>query len=85
MKKISMRAISITVDLMFQLKVLRQVLFDLRAGNSNLAKSLMKKVNMQCTKMKTHTDACYPSKINKTSNFSPILVTSIHKTDSFRL
>ena len=64
---------------------LRQVLFDLRAGNSNLAKSLGEKVTMQCTKMKTHTDACYPCKINKTSNFFPILVTSIHITDSFRL
>ena len=48
-------------------------------------KVLVKKVTMQCTKMKNHTDACYPCKINKTGNFSPILVTSIHKTDSFRL
>ena len=48
-------------------------------------KVLVKKVTMQCTKMKTHTDACYPSRINKTNHFSPILVTSIHKTDSFRL
>ena len=64
--------------------MLKQVLFDLRAGNSNLAKVLVKKVTMQCTKMKTHTGACYPCKINKTSNFSPVLVTSIHKTDSFR-
>ena len=48
-------------------------------------KVLVKKLTMQCTKMKTHTDACCPCKINKTSNFSPILVTSIHKTDSFRL
>ena len=47
---------------------LRQVLFDLRAGNSNLAKSLSeKKVTMQCTKTKTNTDAYYPCKINKTS------------------
>ena len=66
-------------------KMLRQVLCDLRAGNSNLAKSLSEKVTMQCTKMKTHTEACYPCKINKTSNFSPILVTSIQKTDSFQL
>ena len=63
----------------------RQVSFDLRAGNSNLAKSLGEKVTMQCIKMKIHTDACCPCKINKTSNVSPILVTSIHKTDSFRL
>ena len=62
---------------------LRQVLFDLRAGNSNLAKVSVKKVTMQCTKMKTHTEACYPFKINKTNHFSPILVTSVHKTDSF--
>ena len=66
-------------------KIIRQVLFDLRAGNSNLAKSLTEKLTMQCTKMKTHTDAYYPCKINKASNFSPILVTSIRKTDSFRL
>ena len=33
---------------------------------------------MQCTKMKTHTDACYPCKINKTNHFSPTLVTSIN-------
>ena len=38
---------------------------------------------MQCTKIKTHTDACYLCKINKTDHFSPILVTSIHKTDFF--
>ena len=46
-------------------------------------KVLVKKVTMQCTKIKTHTDACYPCKINKTNQFSPILVTSIHKTDFF--
>ena len=65
--------------------MLRKVLFDLRAGNSNLAKSLGEKSNHAITKMETHTDACYPCKIDKTSNFSPILVTSLHKTDSFRL
>ena len=54
---------------------LRQVLFDIQAGNSNLARSLGEKVAMQCTKMKTHTDACYPCKINKTNHFSLILVT----------
>ena len=59
--------------------ILRRVLFDIRAGNSNLAKVLVKKVTMQCTKMKTHTDACYPCKINKTNHFRPILVTSVHK------
>ena len=48
-------------------------------------KVLVKKVTMQCTKVKIHTDACYPRKINKTNHFSPILVTSIHKTDSFLL
>ena len=53
--------------------------------NSNLAKCLSEKVAMQCTKMKTHTDACYPCKINKTNHFSPILVTSVGKTDSFGL
>ena len=62
---------------------LRQVLLDVRAGNSNLAKVLVKKLTIQCTKMKTHTNVCYPCKINKTKNFSPILVTSVHKTDSF--
>ena len=40
-------------------------------------------VTMQCTKIKTHTDACYLCKINKTDHFSPILVTSIHKTVFF--
>ena len=34
---------------------------------------------MQCTKMKTNTDAYYPCKINKTNNFSPILVTTLDK------
>ena len=48
-------------------------------------KVLVKKVTMQCTKMKTHTGACYPCKIDKTNHFSPILVTSVHKTDSFWL
>ena len=43
-------------------QTLRQVLFGIRAGNSNLAKSLNEKVTIQCTKMKTHTDACYPCK-----------------------
>ena len=38
---------------------------------------------MECTKMKTHTDACYPRKINKTNDFAPILVTSIHKNWPF--
>ena len=66
-------------------RVLREVLFDIRARNSNFAKVLVKNITMQCTKMKTHTDTCYPRKINKTNHFSPILVTSIHKTDSFRL
>ena len=67
------------------LELLTQVLFDLRAGNLNLAKSLSDKSNHAMYQDETHTDACYPCKINKTSNFSPILVTSIHKTDSFRL
>ena len=62
---------------------LRQVLFDLRTRNSNLAKSLNEKSDHAITKMKTHTDACYPYKINKTNHFPRILVTSIHKTDSF--
>ena len=48
-------------------------------------KVLVKKVTMQCTKMKTQTNAFYLCKINKTNNFSPILVTSIYKIDSFRL
>ena len=68
---------------MLSYKALRQVLFDIRAGSSNLVKKV-KKVTMQCTKMKTHTDACYPCKINKTNHFSPILVTSVPKTDFFR-
>ena len=63
---------------------LRQVLFDIRAENSNLDKVLVKKVTMQCTKMKIHIDACYHCKINKTDHFSLILVTSVPKTDSFR-
>ena len=46
-------------------------------------KVLAKKVTMQCTKIKNHTDACYPCKIKKTNHFSPVLVTSEHKTDSF--
>ena len=46
-------------------------------------KVLVKKVTMQCTRMKTHTGACYHWKITKTNNFPPILVTSIHKTGSF--
>ena len=63
--------------------ILRQALFDIRVGNSNLAKSLVEKVIMQCTKIKTHKDVCYLYKINKTNHFSLILVTSIHKTDFF--
>ena len=50
-----------------------------------LPKVLVKKVNMQCTKMKTHTEACYPCKITKTNIFLPILVTSIYESDSFWL
>ena len=46
-------------------------------------KVLVKKVTMPCIKIKTHRDACHPCKINKTNNFFPILVTSIHKTDFF--
>ena len=65
------------------LELLRQDLFDIRVGNSNLAKNLSEKVTMQCTKMKTPTEASYPCKVNKGNHFSPILVTSIHKTDSF--
>ena len=65
------------------LNVLRQVLFDIRARNSNLAKVLVEKVTMQCTSIKIHTDAYYPCKINKANHFSPILVTTMHKTDSF--
>ena len=53
------------------------------ALRSNGNQALVKKLTMQCTKMKTHADACYPCKINKTNHFSPILVTSVHKTDSF--
>ena len=66
-------------------EVLRQVLFDVRVGNSDLAKSLalVKKVTMQCTRMKTHTEACYPCKITKTNHFPPTLVTSIHEIDYF--
>ena len=56
-----------------------QILFDAQAGNSHLARNLNKKVNMQCTKMKTHTEACHPCKTSKPDNFLPIVVTSIHK------
>ena len=35
---------------------LRQNLFDVRSGNSSLAKSLSEKVTMQCTKKKAHTE-----------------------------
>ena len=55
---------------------LRRALFDLRAGNSNLAK-------VQCTKTKTLAKACYPHKITKISHFFQILVTSIRETDFF--
>ena len=34
-------------------------------------KVLVKKVTMQCTKMTTHTDACYACKINKNNHFFP--------------
>ena len=30
----------------------------------------VKKVTMQCTKMKTHTRACYPGNVTKTNHFS---------------
>ena len=46
-------------------------------------KVLLKKVSMQCTKMKTHTKACYSGKITKTNRFLPNLVTSVHETDYF--
>ena len=62
---------------------LRQVLFDVEKEIQIWPKVLVKKITMQCIKIKTHTDACYPCKINKTNHFSPILVTSIHKTDFF--
>ena len=74
-----MRAISSTVDLVFRVKVLRQVLFAGRAGNSILAKSLSENTNHP---MYQEEDAFYPCKITKTNDFPPILVTSIHKTDS---
>ena len=65
-------------------KNLTQVLFDVRAGNSNLAKSLSEEVQstliIAMYKDETYTEAC---KITETNRFSPILVTSIHKTDSF--
>ena len=48
---------------------LKQVLFDVRAGNSNLAKILCEKVTMQHTKMKTHTQACDSCKITTTNHF----------------
>ena len=35
-------------------------------------KVLVKKLTMQCTKMKTHTDACYPCKITRTDLFCQV-------------
>ena len=46
-------------------------------------KVLLKKVSMQCTKMKTHRKASYSGKITKTNRFFPNLVTSVHETDYF--
>ena len=55
--------------------MLRQVLFDIRAGNSNLEKSLGKKRNHAMYQDENpHRGLLYPCKINKTNHFSPILV-----------
>ena len=35
-------------------------------------KVLIKNVSMQCTKMKAHTEACYPWKITQTNHFYQI-------------
>ena len=48
-------------------------------------KVFLKVVTMQCIKMETHAEACYSCKITTTNNFFSILVTSIHKTNSFLL
>ena len=48
-------------------------------------KVLVKNLTLQCTRMQTHTEACFPCKLTKTDNFPSILVTSIHETDSFWL
>ena len=45
-------------------------------------KDLLDKVTMQRTKTKTHTEACYSSEIIKISLYFPILVSSMHETDS---
>ena len=43
---------------------LRQVLFDIRAGNSNLAKSLGEKRNHGMYQDENPHRACYPCKVN---------------------
>ena len=64
-------------------KSLRQVLFDVRAENSNLAKSPSEKNNHAMYRDENSHRVCCPHKITVTDNFPPILVTSIHETDSF--
>ena len=68
-----------------QTELLRQVLFDLQAGNSNLAKSLSKRSNHAMYQDENLHNLAILAKLTKRGNFSPILVTSKHKTDSFRL
>ena len=63
--------------------ILRQVLFDIREGNPNMAKSLGEEVTMQHTKMKNQTEACYPCKITKTNYFFPNFSELNTKIDSF--
>ena len=68
------------------LKLLRQVFYSMFEQEIQIwPKFLVKKVTMQCTKMKTHTEACFPSKLTKTNHFPPILVSLIDETDSFWL
>ena len=62
-------------------KIFRQVLFHVRAGISNLARSLSD--NAIYRDENPHTEACYSCKITKTNNFLPVSVTSMHETDSF--
>ena len=66
-------------------KLLRQVLFDIRAGNSNLAKSLGEKSNHAMYQDQNRHRCFLSLQINKTNHFSPFLVTSVPKTDYFRL
>ena len=66
-------------------KVLRQFLFDVQLGNSNLAKGLDEKSNHVMYQNENPHRACYPCKMTKTNHFFSHLLTSIHETNSFLL